>query len=137
MKSPSRFLRRTFLRQSGFAAIAASSMASFAQQEPSGSRAAQQDRKPSGPSLSRQFARWVAGLRYEDLPPSVIDRAKGVTLQALSSVLLGCQSPAGKEAVTLISEEEAGVRKGATIMVDGSKATKGGAAYANAEMALA
>lgn len=133
-----RFIRRTFLRQSGFAAIAASSIASFAQQTPSGSRAAQPDsRKSSSPSLSRQFARWVAGLRYEDLPPAVIDRAKGVTLQAVSSVLLGSQLPAGQEAVTLINEEEAGVRKGTSIMVNGGKVTKSGAAYANAEMALA
>ncbi|HEV3332417.1 MAG TPA: MmgE/PrpD family protein [Bryobacteraceae bacterium] len=111
---------------------------SFAQRGPSGSRGAQPDNgKSSAPSLSRQFARWVAGLRYEDLPPAVIDRAKGVTLQAISSVLLGSQSPAGKEAITLVSEEEAGVRNGATIMVNGGKATKGGAAYANAEMALA
>ena len=40
-------------------------------------------------SLSRQLARWIVGLRYEDLPPAVIDRAKGVTLQCLSSVLIG------------------------------------------------
>jgi hypothetical protein len=33
-------------------------------------------------SLSREFASFVVGLRYEDLPPEVIDRAKGVTLQA-------------------------------------------------------
>jgi len=31
-------------------------------------------------SLSREFAAFVAGLKYEDLPPAVIDRAKGVTL---------------------------------------------------------
>ena len=37
----------------------------------------------------------------------------------------------------LITEEEAGVRSGATIMVDGAKVTKGGAAFANAEMAMA
>jgi 2-methylcitrate dehydratase PrpD len=138
MEAEHRLIRRTFLRQSGFAALAASSITSFAQQTPSGSRTAQPDsRKSAAPSLSRQFARWVVGLRYEDLPPAVIDRAKGVTLQALSSVLLGSQLPAGNEAVTLIGEEEAGVRKGASIMVHGGKATKGGAAYANAEMALA
>ncbi len=33
------------------------------------------------PSLSRQFAKWVVGLRYEDLPPEVVERAKGVTLK--------------------------------------------------------
>ena len=44
-------------------------------------------------SLSRQLAQWVVGLRYEDLPPEVVDRAKGVTLQSLTSLLLGSQSP--------------------------------------------
>jgi len=88
-------------------------------------------------SLSRQLAQWVAGLRYEDLPPAVVDRAKGLTLHGLASVLLGSQFPAGQQAVKLITEEEAGVRVGATIMVDGTKVTKGGAAFANSEMAFA
>ncbi len=88
-------------------------------------------------SLSRQLAQWVVGLRYQDLPPEVIDRAKGVTLHGLASVLLGSQLPTGQQALKLISEEEAGVRKGATIMVNGAKVTKGGAAFANSEMAMA
>ncbi len=88
-------------------------------------------------SLSRELARWVVGLGYDDLPPAVIDRAKGVTLHGLSSVLLGSQAPAGRQAVKLITEEEAGVRNGATVMVNGAKATKGGAAFANSEMAMA
>jgi len=88
-------------------------------------------------SLSRQLAQWIVGLRYVDLPPAVVDRAKGVTLQCLASVLLGSQTGPGRQAVKLITEEEAGVRKGATIMVNGATATRGGAAYANSEMALA
>ena len=87
-------------------------------------------------SLSRQLAQWVAGLRYDDLPPAVVDRAKGVTLHSLASVLLGSQAPSGRQAVHLITAEESGVRRGATIMVDGTKVTKGGAAFANAEMAM-
>ena len=39
-------------------------------------------------SMSREFAAFVAGLRYEDLPPAVVDRAKGVTLEALCSALV-------------------------------------------------
>jgi hypothetical protein len=39
--------------------------------------------------------------------------------------------------VKLIVEEEAGVHAGATIMVNGTRVTKGGAAFANAEMAFA
>lgn len=88
-------------------------------------------------SLSRQLGRWVAGLRYEDLPPEVVDRMKGVTLHCLASVLIGSQTAAGRKGVKLVLDEEAGVRSGATIMVDGATVTKGGAAFANAEMAFA
>ena len=88
-------------------------------------------------SLSRQLAQWVVGLRYEDLPPEVVDRAKGVTLHSLASVLLGSQSGDGQQAVQLITVEEAGIHNGASIMVHGTKVTKGGAAFANAEMAMA
>ena len=88
-------------------------------------------------SLSRQLAQWVVGLKYEDLPAAVVDRAKGVTLHCLASVLLGSQTKPGKQAVKLIVEEEAGVKKGATILADGTKVTRGGAAFAGSEMAYA
>ncbi|MDE0823055.1 MAG: MmgE/PrpD family protein [Dehalococcoidia bacterium] len=87
-------------------------------------------------SLSRQLAQWVVGLSYDDLPPAVVDRAKGVTLHSLASVLLGSQSSSGQSAVKLITADEAGVNRGATVMVDGTTVTKGGAAFANAEMAM-
>jgi 2-methylcitrate dehydratase PrpD len=88
-------------------------------------------------SLSRQLARWVAGLRYEDLPSAVIDRAKGLTLHGLASVLLGSRTPEGRQAVTLVIDEESGARNGATVLVNGARVTKGGAAFAAAEMAFA
>ena len=88
-------------------------------------------------SMSRQLAQWIVGLRYEDLPPEVVDRAKGLTLHSLASVLLGSQSPSGQQAVQLITAEEGGVQGGATIMVNGAKVTKGGAAFANSEMLMA
>ncbi|MBV9581952.1 MAG: MmgE/PrpD family protein, partial [Chloroflexi bacterium] len=50
-------------------------------------------------SLSRQLARWVAGLRYTDLPPAVVDRARGVTLQGLASALLGSATDEGAMAL--------------------------------------
>jgi len=59
-------------------------------------------------SLSRDFAGFVAGLRYSDLPAAVIDRAKGVTLQALSSALVAHDMPACRQALELMQEEEAG-----------------------------
>ena len=48
-------------------------------------------------SLSREFAAFVAKLTYEDLPPEVVDRAKGVTLQALSSALVAHDMPASRQ----------------------------------------
>ena len=88
-------------------------------------------------SLSRQLAQWIVNVRYEDLPPEVVDRAKGVTLHCIASVLLGSQTSGGKQAVKLIVDEESGVHNGATIMVDGTKVTKGGAAFAGSEMGFA
>jgi len=87
--------------------------------------------------MARHFGRWVATLGYDDLPPAVVDRAKGVTLQALASVLIGSQMDAGREALALMLAEEEGVRRGATVLVDGATVTPGGAAFVNAEMALA
>jgi hypothetical protein len=84
-------------------------------------------------SLSRDFAAFVANLRYDDLPSAVVDRAKGVTLQALSSALLGSQMPASRQALVLMQEEEAGGGGAATVLCHGVKLTKAGAAFVNAE----
>src|SRR5947208_6274841 len=87
--------------------------------------------------MSRQLARWVASLRYEDLPGAVVDRAKGVTLQALASALVSASMPAAREALDLMREEEAGGGGAATVLGDGTRLTKAGAAFVNAEMILA
>jgi len=88
-------------------------------------------------SLSRQFAAFVANLRYEDLPPEVVDRAKGVTLQALSSALIARDMPASRQASALMQEEEAGGGGAATVLCHGTRLTKAGAAFVNAEMIFA
>jgi 2-methylcitrate dehydratase PrpD len=80
-------------------------------------------------SLSREFAAFVAGLAYEDLPPAVVDRAKGVTLEALSSALVAHAMPASREALALMQEEEAGGGGGGTVLCSGAKLTKAGAAF--------
>jgi 2-methylcitrate dehydratase PrpD len=131
--------RRGFLRDSAFAA---GSLIGIAGRPPAiafGLKAQQSSNvtAPSSKPLSRQFAQWVVGLRHEDLPAAVVDRAKGLTLQNLTSALLGSQLPAGQQAVKFISDEETGVRSGATIMVNGTRVTKGGASFANSEMMLA
>src|SRR4051812_34502642 len=88
-------------------------------------------------SLSREFAGFVASLRYEGLPPEVVDRAKGVTLQALSSALIGRDMPASKQALAMMQEEEAGGGGAATVMCHGNKLTKAGAAFVNTETIFA
>jgi len=89
------------------------------------------------PSLSRRIANWVADLEYKDLPPDVVDRAKGLTLQGLSSALLGSQTRAGKDALALMQDVDAGGGGVATVLVDGSELTKGGAAFVNSELIYA
>jgi hypothetical protein len=88
-------------------------------------------------SLTREFARFVASLRYRDLPPAVIDRAKGVTLQALASALVARDMPASRQALNLMQEEEAGGGGAATVLCHGARLTKAGAAFVNAEMIFA
>src|SRR6202047_1472005 len=88
-------------------------------------------------SLSREFAAFVAALRYEDLPAAVVDRAKGVTLQALSSALVAHDMPASRQALALMQEEEIGGAGAATVLCHGAKLTKAGAAFVNAETIFA
>jgi hypothetical protein len=88
-------------------------------------------------SLSREFAGFVASLGYENLPSQVVDRAKGVTLQALSSALIARDTPASRQALALMQDEEAGGGGSATVLCHGTRLTKAGAAFVNAEMIFA
>ena len=88
-------------------------------------------------SLSRDFAAFVANLRYADLPPAVADRTKGVTLEALTSALVAHEMPASKQALALMQDEEQGGAGIATVLCSGAKLTKAGAAFVNAETVLA
>jgi 2-methylcitrate dehydratase PrpD len=85
-------------------------------------------------SMSRQLAAWVAGLKYSDLPADVIDRAKGLTLQGLSSALMGYDRPPTNQALAMMQEEEAGGPGVATVLVHGAKLTKAGACYVNSDL---
>ncbi len=84
-------------------------------------------------TMSRRFARWGASLQYEDLPPDVVDKVKALMLHALTSTGLGGSNPHVKEVVRLARAEE-GKPDGATILGDGGKASRIGAAYANNEI---
>jgi hypothetical protein len=88
-------------------------------------------------SLSRQFAAFIAGLRYEGLPAAVVDRAKGVTLEGLASALVAHDMPATRQALQIMQEEEAGGGGVATVLCNGRKLSKAGAAFVNSETIFA
>jgi 2-methylcitrate dehydratase PrpD len=88
-------------------------------------------------SISRRLSGWVAGLAYSDIPPEVLDRARGVTLQGLSSCLLGHDFPETRQAIRLVEEEELGCSGTSTALVDGRRFTRAGAAFINSEMIFA
>lgn len=88
-------------------------------------------------SINRRLSRWVAGLAYSDIPPEVLDRARGVMLQGLSSCLLGHEFPETKQAIRLVEDEEQGIAGTTTALVEGRRFTRVGAAFINAEMMFA
>ena len=66
-----------------------------------------------------------------------MDRAKGVTLEALASALVAHDMPASKQALAMMREEEAGGGGAATVLCNGAKLTKAGAAFVNTETIFA
>ena len=88
-------------------------------------------------SINRRLSNWVARLAYTDLPPEVLDRARGVTLQALSSSLLGHAFPETQQAIRIVEDDEQGAAGTTTALVDGRRFSRAGAAFINAEMIFA
>ena len=84
-------------------------------------------------SIARQFARWAANLKYEDLPPEVVDKVRSLIMVHMVSAVFGAQMKNAQDTIHMVKQEE-GKPDGATILFDGSKATRIGATYANSEM---
>ncbi len=84
-------------------------------------------------SLTRTFARYICPLRYADLPDAVVDKIKASLLHALIISIVGADTSHGKAAIALVKEEEAKA-DGATILVDGARVTRSGAAFANSKL---
>ena len=84
-------------------------------------------------SLSRTFAQFVSPLTYESLPLSVVGKMKASVLHAMVTGIIGADTSHGKAAIHLAKTEE-GKPDGATILVDGAKATRCGAAFANSKL---
>ena len=84
-------------------------------------------------TLARTYARFVSSLEYGQLPDQVVDKLKASILHAMVVSIIGAQTHHGEAAIAMTKEEEA-KPGGATILVDGTKATRSGAAFANSKL---
>ena len=88
--------------------------------------------------LAAQLGAFVAGLRFEDLPPAVVDKAKAVVNHALTVAMAGFGNARTEAARRAVLEHESldgrriGQGRGATLWVDGTRVTRPGAVFANA-----
>lgn len=85
------------------------------------------------PSISRTLAQYVHSLDYNVLPPHVVDKIKASLLHGLIIAIVGEGTHHGQSAIALAKAEEA-KPDGATILVDGGKATRAGAVFANSKL---
>ena len=84
-------------------------------------------------SLSRTFSKFICNLAYDDIPPEVVDKVKASLLHAAVVSLVGAETHHGKAAINLAKAEESNPA-GATILADGSRASRCGAAFANSKL---
>src|SRR5262249_59581759 len=85
-----------------------------------------------------RLGEFVAALEGDTLPPALVDKAKALVNHALTVGLAGAgaaRAAAARRAV--IEDESLGARRvgrgqGATLWTDGTRATRAGAAFANA-----
>ena len=88
--------------------------------------------------LAVRLGTFVADLQFEDLPPPVIDKAKALVNHAVTVAMASSNAAPvamARRAVVLeegLGRKRVGPGQGATIWVDGSRATRVGAAFANA-----
>ena len=91
------------------------------------------DKKP----LAVGLGEFVAGLRFEDLPPTVVDKAKAVVNHAVTVGMAGfgaTRAAAARRAVLAherLDGPRVGKGQGATVWIEGARVTRAGAAFAN------
>src|SRR5262249_11169973 len=91
------------------------------------------DKKP----LAIRLGEFAGELRFEDLPPAVVDKAKALVNHAMTVGLAGSANQRSVAARRAVLEHErlgarhVGAGQGATLWGDGSRATRPGVAFAN------
>jgi 2-methylcitrate dehydratase PrpD len=88
-------------------------------------------------ALAVTLGEFVAALRFEDLAPPVVDKAKAVVNHAVTVAMAGfraTRTTAARRAVVAhegLGPRRVGAGQGATLWVDGARLTRAGAAFAN------
>ena len=82
-----------------------------------------------GPTVAEEIARWVVALRYEDLPPDVIARAKRVLLDTIGCALGALGAEPVRMAQQVVAQQ--GGTPQATILGLGRKVSCDQAAFLN------
>ena len=88
--------------------------------------------------LATQLGKFAADLQFQDLPSPVVDKAKALVNHAMTVAMASIEAApaaAARRAVLLaegLGTRQVGPGQGATLWVDGSRATRVGAVFANA-----
>ncbi len=89
--------------------------------------------QPTASSLSGVLSEFAASVSASALPFEVVDKVKALVLHGTTSALAGSSHPHARSIVDLIKREER-TTSGSTIIADGARVTKGGAAFASSEL---
>jgi 2-methylcitrate dehydratase PrpD len=87
--------------------------------------------------LAVRLGEFAAGLRFEELPAAVVDKAKAFVNHAVTVGLAGSAHERSVSARRAVLEHERlgarriGAGQGATLWLDGTRATRPGVAFAN------
>jgi 2-methylcitrate dehydratase PrpD len=83
-------------------------------------------------NVALQLSEYIAGLRYEDLPAQVVQRAKTATLDAIACMITGSRIPLGSIIIKMV-RDLGGVPE-STVVTGGFKTSCVNAAMANATL---
>ena len=130
-----RFERRTFLRGMSVAAGAASfSPQLFAANASPGAGSAQGGGATTGTGQTVRLAEYACGLRYEEIPPEALQRAKDCIADTVAVILFGAQFPWSK--LMIAEARQMGTGRSA-VLGTGDRTSARAAALAHAAMAHA
>jgi 2-methylcitrate dehydratase len=95
-----------------------------------------EDTITGGRMVTRELAEWVAGLRYDDLPPAVVEEAAGAFTDFLGECLFVGATKAWGQSIASFCGHDGGGQPEATIIATGKRTLAARAALANGTMAL-